>query len=184
MKTNSLVAFLLVSLLISYSAVAQKFYTKNAKIRFFSKAPLENIEAINSQAICVLDASTMDIQFSMLMRSFEFEKALMQEHFNENYVESNKYPKATFKGQLLSPKNLPPSGNKVAAKVKGEMTLHGVTRSVEADGFITVSDDKVKIESVFQLMPEDYGIKIEKMYIDKIAKTLEIKVLADLQKKE
>src|SRR5215210_8582560 len=77
-----------------------KFFTKSGKISFYSKASLENIEAHNKTVTCVLDTKSGNLQFAVLMKAFEFEKALMQEHFNENYVESHKFPKAEFKGQL------------------------------------------------------------------------------------
>src|SRR5687768_16802327 len=79
-----------------------KFFTKSAKISFFSSASLEDIEAHNRSTQAVLDTKTGDIQFSLLMKGFEFRKALMQEHFNENFVESDKYPKAEFKGQVVN----------------------------------------------------------------------------------
>nr|HQU57378.1 YceI family protein [Chitinophagaceae bacterium] len=78
-----------------------KYFTKNGKITFFSKASLENIEALNKSVTAVLDTKSGNIQFAVLMKGFEFEKALMQEHFNENYLESHKYPKAIFKGEVL-----------------------------------------------------------------------------------
>jgi polyisoprenoid-binding protein YceI len=171
------------AVLSSIEGFAQKYFTKNASVRFFSKAPLENIEAKNSQAICVVEVSSMEIEVSMLMRAFEFHKALMQEHFNENYVESDKFPKSNFKGKITSPENLSTQGS-FPAKVKGQLSLHGVTHEIEAEGKITVSGDKISIESVFFIKPEDYGIKIEKMYLDKIAKEIEVTVLAQLQKKQ
>src|SRR5438309_8290258 len=83
-----------------------KFYTKSGKVEFFSKAPLEDISARNKTVSELLDAKTGDLQFSVLMKSFEFEKALMQDHFNSDYVESDKYPKAEFKGTILNNKEI------------------------------------------------------------------------------
>src|SRR5687768_1126030 len=79
-----------------------KYYTKSGRIQFESKAPLEDIEAVNRSVTCVLDSKTGNVQFAVIMRGFEFKKALMQEHFNENYIESHKFPRAEFKGQLLN----------------------------------------------------------------------------------
>src|SRR5690349_23750589 len=79
-----------------------KFFTKSGQVTFSSKTSLENIEAHNKSVTCVLDVKTGNLQFAVLMKGFEFEKALMQEHFNENYVESHKYPKAEFKGQIVN----------------------------------------------------------------------------------
>ena len=81
---------------------AQRYITKNGHIKFYSETPMETIEANNHQVNSALDIATGDFVFKVLMKSFEFEKALMQEHFNENYVESDKYPNATFKGKVLN----------------------------------------------------------------------------------
>ena len=98
---RNLIAALVITCITS-SLFAQKFMTKTGHISFFSKAPLENIEANNTQVSSILDASTGDIVFSMLMKSFNFQKALMQEHFNEKFIESDKYPKAEFKGKIAN----------------------------------------------------------------------------------
>jgi YceI-like domain. len=101
MKKQFLLAF--VALTGFLSATAQdKYFTKSGKISFYSKSSLENIEAHNKSVTCVLDTKTGNLQFAILMKGFEFEKALMQEHFNENYVESHKFPKADFKGQVTN----------------------------------------------------------------------------------
>src|SRR5947208_1580392 len=94
----------LITLLISGTALfaQDKFFTKSGRISFYSKAPLEDIEAENRSVTAVLDTKTGMVQFAVPMKAFEFEKALMQEHFNENYIESDKYPKAEFKGQVLN----------------------------------------------------------------------------------
>ncbi len=78
----------------------QKFYTKTGKISFYSATAMEHIEAINKTVTCVIDTQTGDIQFAVLMKGFEFRKALMQEDFNDTYVEINKYPRSTFKGKV------------------------------------------------------------------------------------
>src|ERR1044071_5426615 len=89
-------------LLVAFAVSAQdKFFTKNGKISFVSKGSVETIEAQHKSVTCVLDTKTGNIQFAVLMKGFEFKKALMQEHFNENYVESDKYPTSEFKGQIV-----------------------------------------------------------------------------------
>src|SRR5437868_2935959 len=84
------------------SFAQSKYYTKNGKIEFYSKATLEDIDAKNKTVAAILDSQTGAMQFSVLMKGFEFQKALMQEHFNENYVESDKYPKGEFKGTITN----------------------------------------------------------------------------------
>ena len=98
MKTFLLI--LSASFLLCLSAGAQNFITKNGKISFFSKTDIENIDAVNNQAMSILNSQTGEIVFSVMVNGFLFKKALMQEHFNENYMESAKYPKATFKGTI------------------------------------------------------------------------------------
>src|SRR5437868_4715809 len=98
---KNLFCFVVMLILSTGQLFAQKVYTKNGNISFFSKSPIENISANNNQVMSVLSVPTGEMQFSVLIKSFHFEKALMEEHFNENYLESNKFPKAIFKGAVL-----------------------------------------------------------------------------------
>jgi hypothetical protein len=115
--------------LLSFSLQAQKIFTKNGNISFFSKTSIENISASSNQAACVLDASNGNLQFSILIKSFIFKKALMQEHFNENYMESNAFPKATYKGQITDISKVDFNKDGVYhVATTGELTMHGVTQ--------------------------------------------------------
>ncbi len=154
-----------------------KFYTKTGKISFYSSAPLENIEAVNKSVVTLLDSKTGDFQFGVLMKGFEFKKALMQEHFNKDYVESDKYPKAEFKGQVTnnSTVNYTTDGT-YNATVKGKLTVHGVTKDVETTGTLSVKEGKVTAHSVFNVAVADYNITIPKMYRDNISKTVKVTV--------
>src|SRR5437764_825671 len=119
---------------------AQFYYTKSARISFYSKAPLENIEALNKTAGCILNTKTGSIQFVVLIKGFEFPKALMQEHFNENYLESNKYPNGLFKGMITNNSEIDyGKPGTYPAKVKGELTIHGVTNEIETSGTISIN---------------------------------------------
>jgi len=158
------------------SVMAQdKFFTKNGKISFYSKASLENIEAHNRSVTAVLDSKTGNLQFSVLVKGFEFEKALMQEHFNENYMESTKHPNAKFAGQITnnSDINYAKDGT-YPAKVKGKLTIHGETKDVDADGTVTVKGGKVQAESDFNVVLADYKIKNDKL--NNIANTIKVSV--------
>ena len=118
-------------IIIATSLIAQdKYFTKSGNIQFSSKGVIETIEATHRSVTCVLDSKTGDIQFAVLMKGFEFRKALMQEHFNENYVESDKYPKAEFRGQITnnSEINYAKDGT-YTVHIKGKLTLHGKTRN-------------------------------------------------------
>ncbi len=171
-------------LLVSLSGRAQtKYFTKAGRVSFFSKAPLENIEAHNTQAVCVLDVPNGDIQFAVLMTAFQFQKALMQEHFNENYVESSRYPKAIFKGKILNPETINwQADREYSVQVQGDITLHGVTKTLTAEGTLSIFGGKIHLASQFMLMPADFKIKIEKLHLDKIAKQIEVTVEATLEK--
>ena len=159
----------------------EKFFTKSGKIVFSSKAPLENIEAHHKSVTCVLDAKTGALQFAVLMKGFEFEKALMQEHFNENYIESHKYPKADFKGQIVNSGdiNFTKDGT-YKANVKGKLTIHGETKEIEADGTVVVDGGKIKLGSVFMILLSDYKISIPATVRDNISKTVQITISCSL----
>lgn len=182
MKKISLVFVLVVSTCFFLQA-QDKFYTKTGRVFFKStKTPLEKIEATNKSSTCVLDTKTGNLQFSVLMKGFEFEKALMQEHFNENYVESSKYPKSGFKGQVTNNNevNYTKDGEYVA-KVKGSLQLHGETKDVEATGKITVRNGKILASSSFEILLSDYKIRIPSLVSDKVANKVNVVIDCSLE---
>ena len=160
---NLSIAFVLV--IVGLSGIAQdRFYTKNGKVSFYSKAPLENIIAQNRSVVCVLDSKTGNVQFAVQIKGFEFKKALMQEHFNEDYMESAKFPKAEFRGQVLNQSDINYSTDGVYdAKVRGKLTIHGQTRDVETSGRVTVKSGRIQIASQFNVSLSDYKIKNDKL---------------------
>ena len=174
MKKLLFISIILVS--VQYAS-AQKVYTKNGNISFFSKSPLENISADNNQVMSVLNQQNGEMQFSVLIKSFLFKKSLMEEHFNENYLESDKYPKAIFKGNIgdLSKIDFTKDGN-YSVNVTGDLTLHGVTKKVSAPGTLLVKGGKVSAESKFPLKLADYNISIPKLVKDNIAEVIDITV--------
>lgn len=176
--------FALFLLTITASATAQgKYYSKNAAVDFSASTPLEDIEAKSSSGVVILDAETGRIESSVLVKSFQFARALMQEHFNENYLESSKYPKATFKGEItnLSAVNFKKDGT-YKVKVKGTMDMHGVQKEMTTDGTLTIAGGKVtKASSEFIVTVADYEIKIPSVVADKIAKEVKVNVSSELQ---
>src|SRR5690242_16719248 len=120
-----------IMLLLALTAIvsganAQKYMTRTGKVTFFSSTPVENIEAVNNEAAAAVDAATGDVVFQVPIQSFKFEKSLMQEHFNENYMESDKFPKAVFKGNIgKGAVNFAKDGN-YPVTAKGKLTIHGV----------------------------------------------------------
>lgn len=160
----------------------EKYFTKTGKIEFYSKAPLEDIEARNKTVAAILDTKSGALQFSVLMKGFEFEKALMQEHFNENYVESGKFPKAEFRGGVVNNGAINYTRDGAyPATVKGKLTLHGVTRDVETAGTITVAGGKIDAHSVFTVLLSDHQISIPAVVKDKISNSIRIAVDCKLE---
>src|SRR5918993_1157917 len=133
--------FCLLTIFLSNFAFAQRVYTKNGNISFFSKSPLEDITARNNEVMSVIDQKTGDIQFSVLIKSFRFKKSLMEDHFNESYMESDKYPKAAFKGMIadISQVDFSRDGH-YPVMVNGDLTIHGITNKVTSKGEIIVKD--------------------------------------------
>ncbi len=154
-----------------------KYYTKTAKINFYSKAPLENIEAVNKTVTAIVNRKTGEVQFSVLVKGFEFEKALMQEHFNENYMESSTYPKALFSGTIQnnSAVNYTKDGD-YAASVKGILNLHGVAKEIIVPGNITIKNGVPALHAAFAIALSDYNISIPSLVKDKISQTVRITI--------
>lgn len=172
---NAIVLLFAISLASTLSA--QKYFTRTGQVDFLSEAPMEKIEAKNSKATSVLDIETGRLEFAVLVKAFQFEKALMQEHFNENYMESSKFPKATFKGEIAD--NAAVKYNQDGSypvKVKGEMTIHGVTQAITAPGVIQVKGGQISAEADFTVLVADYKIEIPALVRDNIAKEVKIAV--------
>jgi YceI-like domain len=171
-----LVAFLALTSTLS----AQNYFTRDGKVKFDATAANspETIEALTKSASCVVDIATGKMQWAVLIKGFVFEKALMQEHFNENYLESGKFPKANFSGQItnLSEVNFTKDGT-YNAIVAGKMTLHGITKDITTNGALTVSNGNIKLNAGFNLPLADYDVRIPSLVSDKIAK--DVKVLID-----
>ena len=160
----------------------ERLICRNASVRFFSKMPLENIEAVNNQGLSVIDPKSGNIEFSVLLKSFIFPNALMQEHFNENYVESDKFPKTTYKGVVVnnSSINYAKDGS-YPAKVKGKLTMHGETKEIETEGTITIKNGKIGVAATFPALLSDYKVGIPQLVADKVAKTAKISVDCTLE---
>lgn len=173
------------SFLLPLGLIAQDRYgTRTGHVSFFSATPMENVEAHNYKSTSVFDATSGAIQFAVLMKGFEFEKALMQEHFNENYVESNTYPKAEFKGRVNGlPAGALQKPGSYDVNVEGDLTMHGVTKKVTTKGTLVVDPTGVlKASSDLTIRPEDYDIKIPGTVRANIAEEIQVKVRIDYQK--
>jgi len=173
----------IIFLLIASSVSAQRYITKNGYIRFFSSTPVEDIKAHNRQVKAALNSETGELVFKVLMKSFSFKKALMQEHFNEKFVESHKYPTSTFKGKILNPGQINYDKNgEYPVTVKGKLTIHGVTQEIKEEGALTVKGDEVRAQTEFMVAVADYDIDIPATVRDNIAKKVKVTVDCTLQK--
>lgn len=184
-NTMKRLSLLLTVMTMASIAFGQKYITKNGHIRFFSETPMESIEAHNRQVNAALDSQTGDLVFKVLMKSFEFEKALMQEHFNENYVESDKFPNATFQGKIANIGSIDfAADGSHEVEVSGDLTIHGVTKKVNEKGTIKVEGGVVTALSTFMVKPADHDIRIPNTVINNIAEEIEVNVDARLEKLE
>jgi polyisoprenoid-binding protein YceI len=174
---RKLTAIVIVLMISAGQIFAQKFITRNGHISFYSEAPLENIEAHNYQVTSVLDTETGEMAFSVLIKGFEFEKALMQEHFNEKYLHSDEYPKSTFKGSIknIEDVDLTEPGT-YEVTVEGELTIHGVTHEVSHEGTVEVKDGEIFGNATFPVRLADYDITIPSVVKDNIAKVVDVTV--------
>lgn len=136
---------------------------------------MEVIEAHNRQVVSILDVSNGDIQVILLNKSFEFKVTLMQEHFNENYMETTKFPKSSFKGKITNLDKIDFKKDGVyTAEVTGDLTIHGVTKNVSNTGTIEVMSGVITAKAKFKVIPKDFGIQIPQLVETKIAKEMEI----------
>jgi len=172
MKKSFLTILLLLPLLVN---AQQRYISRNGHISFFSHAPIEDIEANNNAVSSVL--SNGEIAFEVPIKSFEFKKELMQEHFNSNYMESDKFPKANFKGNIadFNKVDLKKNGT-YNVEVDGSMTIHGVTQKIKTKGTLTVKDNTVRAQATFPIALKDYNISIPTLVIQKIAEVVQVTV--------
>ena len=168
------------------SIFAQKYMTRTGKISFSATAPKspEKIEAVNNEVANILDAKTGDIVFQVLIKSFKFERELMKEHFDENYMESDKFPKSEFKGNVtdIAQVNFAKDGT-YNVKVSGKLTMHGVTKDVAVPGTLTVSGKNVTAKAKFVVVLKDYGITVPALVADKLSKEATITLESTLTQK-
>ena len=180
---KKLTLILVTILLSSTLANAQRYMTKGGTIKFSSDTPIEKIEGVNRQANSALDFATGNFVFKVLNRGFEFEKALMQEHFNENYMESEKFPNSTFSGKITNIKDVNLTKDGVyKVEVEGDLFIHGVTNKVKVKGTLEVKAGKVLGVATFNVAPKDYNISIPAAVIKNISEAIKVDVNITLDK--
>lgn len=153
------------------------YFTKTGTVIFDSSTPLETIHAENKQVTSFLKIADGELNFAALVKSFKFPNALMEEHFNENFIESSQFPKAVFKGRIVNWSEINLSSGKVqSGDVEGELTLHGITKRITAKTKLHKQNEKIIGSSEFVVSAEDFNIKIPALVRDKIAKVVQVTV--------
>ncbi len=170
--------FLLMLSFTVVSASAQDIYgTKKGQVTFYSEAPLENIEARNNEAAGFIDTKTGEIAFSVLIKSFKFEKALMEEHFNTSYMESDKYPKSTFMGKIKNPEVVKwNTDGTYRVTAEGTLNIHNVSKPLTTEATIVIKDGNVSSNAKFNVRVADFNIKVPSAVSRNIAETVEVTV--------
>lgn len=159
---------------IAVSAFGQKYGADKSFVSFYSHAMIEDITAKNSKSSSIFNVGTGEIVFSIPIREFEFAKSLMKEHFNEKYMDSEKFPKATFQGKITG---YDPKANGVQqAKATGKLTIHGVTKDIDIPGTVEFDNGKIITKSTFIVKLEDYDVERPTLLLQNIAEQVEVKI--------
>lgn len=156
---------------------AQLYSCKEGSVSFFSEAPLENIDAVNKNISSFLNLTTDEVIFLLPIRGFKFDKDLMEEHFNEKYMESDKFPNATFKGKINEKGEIAKKGTR-SVTVTGKLTMHGVENEITVPAVIITAEDTIKVRCLFDIKLKDYKVKVPKLVFQNIAETVTVKVNA------
>lgn len=166
--------------LIGNIAYAQIYSGKTTEITFFSTAPLENITAVNKVSRPLLNTKSGDVQIKVPITGFIFEKPLMQEHFNENYMESEKFPDATFKGKIQETVDYTKDGTH-KVNIKGKLTVHGVEKERTLPATLVIKGSEITVESKFQITLKEHNITVPELVFQKIAETVDVTLKSTLQ---
>lgn len=172
---NIVITFLFLVACIYHSKSQPVYSTKTGTAYFFSKAPLEDLEATSNALYSYVNTSNGDVVFIVAITSFKFQKALMQEHFNENYMESDKYKTATYKGKINEPLDFSKDGD-YNITTSGTLNMHGVDKQVSEKGIITIKDGKPTLKSTFKIKLADYKIKIPRIVVENIAEIVDVSI--------
>jgi hypothetical protein len=153
--------------------LAQKYKLDKSLVSFFSSAPIEDIRAGNTKSNSIFNLANGEIVISIPINQFQFDKALMQQHFNEKYMESGKYPRATFQGKISGIEKVQYQQEVLAI---GIMNIHGVNQAIEIPGQLTLNKDQIDMKAVFKVILDDYKIKIPAIMWKNIAEEIEVTV--------
>ena len=180
-SANGLTVLILL-LFSGLSGFGQKHFARSGEVQFFSSTPIEDIEAKSQALTALFDASTGEIAFQVPIRSFHFPNALMEEHFNENYLESEQHPKATFAGTIAGWEESKPAAEGADVVAVGDFTCHGVTVPREIAGKLTLNDEgRWTIQATFNVATADHEIPIPAVVQENIAAEIEVTVHVTLE---
>jgi polyisoprenoid-binding protein YceI len=169
--------FIALLLFTAQFCAAQKYICKNGHASIFSETPVENIEALTKELSSIYDSKTGEVVIAIPIKSFKFDKSLMEEHFNENYLESDKYPKAIFKGKIIEASTLDISKDGTyKVNAEGKLTIHNVTKDVKIPGSISIKKGIINMNATFSVRCADYAIKIPKIVLVKVAEVIEVTI--------
>ena len=168
------VLVILVCLSLSFPAVCQKFTAEKGQVSFFSDAAIEDIEAVNTVVGSLYNATSGEIVYILKIRDFVFPKALMREHFNEKYMESEKFPKSSFQGKVTGYNPTATGAQKVHAV--GKLNIHGVTKDIDVAGTMENVAGKIQLKSRFMIKLADYNVKIPTIVWQNIAEEVEVRI--------
>lgn len=174
--------FLFIALFNPTAKAQQIFLSKNASISFFSSTPAEDIEGKSTTANSALDIKSGNILFKVGNTSFQFKKKLMQEHFNENYMESDKFPVSTFKGKINESPDLSKDGT-YPVTIDGTLDIHGVSKAYLTKAILVVSKGIITAKTAFNVKIADHKIEIPSLVFTKIAEAVEVRISAIYQPK-
>ncbi|MCH8904862.1 MAG: YceI family protein [Bacteroidetes bacterium] len=175
MKTNIFIVLMVLMWGVHVTSAQTIYVIDESTISFSSSALLEDIEATTQKAVAAWNLSTDSIFLKIPMKTFNFVNSIMQEHFNENYIESGKFPYAIFKGKIFTTGDLTKDGI-YNASASGLLTIHGVTRERNMTGKIQVKNGKIQVEAVFNIKCKDYDIRIPKLLMQNIAEVVTVEV--------
>ncbi len=166
---------ILFTVFLATAAGAQKYITRTGEIKFEASMPaFEEVAGTNKSSSCILNAENGELGALCLIKAFKFKSALMEEHFNENYLESSKYPKSTFKGKILNFDKVKLTATKKEYVLEGELSIHGVTQKVKIAIFLSTDGSKIFATSVFTVKAKDYKIDVPSLVKSKISENIKV----------
>ncbi len=175
MKKTAIILFFSLIQLAGFSQ--STFFTRSGHIYFISHTDVIDIDADNHQVASFLNIETGKIQFAVLIKSFKFSLATAKEHFNESYMESDRFPKAEFKGEIVNADslNLKKEGT-CNVIVKGDITIRGISKNIKVPGELTIENGKINAVSEFELSISDFNISVPKIVENRVAKIVQLRV--------